>query len=365
MHQPLYPELESAFRAVMEKGDFVLGKSVAEFEKNFAAYCGSSGSCGVASGIDAIELALNAAGIGKGDGVIVPVNTFISTALAVIYRGAVPVFVDCVERNYTLDISKIEAAIKKSAVPVKAVIPVHLYGQPCDMKPLMELCKSLGLKIIEDACQSHGAEVMIDGTWKKAGSLGDAGCFSFYPGKNLGGFGDGGLITTRYAGMESAIKILRDLGQREKYHHEVIGYNSRLDTVQASILAVKLKHLDAWNASRRAAAAMYAEELKSVDCVLPVEESYAHHVWHLYVVRLRKRDELKNYLAEKGVGAGIHYPYPLHITKAMKNLGYKTGDFPIAEKTAPEILSLPMFPHMKREEIAYVADCIRQFQKTN
>ncbi len=364
MHQPLYEELEAAFRSVMEKGDFVLGKGVGEFEAAFAAYCGSAAACGVASGIDAIELALNAAGVGKGDGVIVPVNTFISTALAVVYRGAVPVFVDCEERSYTLDVSKIEAAIKNSKAPVKAVIPVHLYGQPCDMKPLMALCKTYNLKIIEDACQSHGATVLVDGKWAKAGSLGDAGCFSFYPGKNLGGFGDGGMITTNSAKMDADIRVLRDLGQNGKYNHEVIGYNSRLDTVQAAVLAIKLKHLDEWNASRREAATMYAEELKSVDCVLPTEESHAHHVWHLYVIRVKNREELKKFLTEKGVGVGIHYPFPLHITPAMKYLGYKAGDFPVAEKTAPEILSLPMFPYMKREEIKYVADCIREFQKT-
>jgi dTDP-4-amino-4,6-dideoxygalactose transaminase len=344
--------------------DFILGKEVELFEKEFASFCGTKYAVGVNSGTDALFLSLKAIGIKEGDSVIVPVNTFIATAFAVVYTGAKPIFVDCSEEDFNLDLSQLEDVLKKykNKFNIKAIMPVHLYGQCCNMDEVVNLAKKYELLIVEDACQAHGAKVKN----KPAGSFGECAAFSFYPSKNLGCFGDGGIVVTNNESIYNKICILRNYGQKEKYIHLELGYNSRLDNLQAGILRVKLKYLEQWNQQRIELANYYIEKLSlNKNIVLPKVKNDKKHIWHLFVIRTKQRDELRKYLAENGVETGIHYPVPLHLTPSFKWLGYKPGDFPIAEKFSNEILSLPIFPGMTKDEIDYVIEVIQKFPWKN
>lgn len=356
-YQSLKNEMQAAVTGVMERGDFIMGQAFSEFEKAFAAYTGAKHCLGVASGTDALYVALQAAGIGRGDEVIVPANTYIATALAASQTGATPVFVDVRPDTYNMDPDLIEARITPRT---KAIIPVHLYGQPADIEAITAIACRHNLMVIEDACQSHGA--MVNG--KRCGSFGLLGCFSFYPGKNLGAYGDGGAITTDDSEVADRIPMLRNYGQKVKYEHLTKGGNSRLDTMQAAILLVKLPHLDAWSRARFANAVRYAELLDEVDEVgVPAFDRHTplSHVFHLFVIRVKQRDELLAWLKDKGVSGGIHYPIPIHLQKAYAELGHKPGDFPVTEQAADEILSLPMFAELTDEQIVYAVDCIKQF----
>ncbi len=348
-------EVDAHVQRVMDSCRFVLGKNVKCFEREFASFCGTEYAVGVANGTDALRLALLACGVGKGNEVITVPNTFIATTEAISQNGAKIVFVDIDPQIYNIDVSQIEEKINRRT---KAILPVHLFGQPADIDPVMMIAKKYNLKGIEDACQAHGAEYK----GKKTGSIGDAGCFSFYPSKNLAAFGDGGMVVTDGNKIAQKIKMLRDHGQIKKYEHSVEGYNSRLDEIQAAILRVKLKSLDEQNKLRRKNAWIYNELLKDVDEVItPIETEYARHVYHLYVIRTGKRDELQEYLKSKGISTGLHYPIPLHLQKAYKYLQYREGDFPVAEKCAKQILSLPMFPELTREQIEKIASGIKRF----
>jgi len=348
-------ELEAAFKRVLHSGWYILGSETANFEKNFAAYCGSSHGIGVANGLDAIFMILKAYGIGPGDEVIVPSNTFIATWLAVSHCGATPVPVEPVEATYNIDPAKIEAAITPRT---KAIMPVHLYGQPADMPAIMAIAAKHNLKVIEDSAQAHGARCH----GKLAGQLGHAAAFSFYPGKNLGALGDGGAVTTSDDALADSLRTYRNYGSKVKYYNDVAGFNSRLDEVQSAILDVKLKSLDADNAQRRAIAAVYDRELAGLaGLTLPVVPSWAEPVWHLYVVRHAQRDALAKALAEQGIGTIVHYPVPPHLQPAYAHMGYKQGDFPIAEAIHREVLSLPMGPTMTEAQAVEVAAAVRRF----
>jgi len=345
-------ELEAAFRRVLQSGWFVLGKEVEQFEQRFAAYCGSAHGIGVANGLDAIMLVLRAWGIGPGDEVIVPSNTFIATWLAVSQCGATPIPVEPVEATYNIDPARIEAAITPRT---KAIVAVHLYGQPADMRTIMEIAARHGLKVLEDAAQAHGAT----SHGVRTGHLGHAAAFSFYPGKNLGALGDGGGITTNDADLAQLLRTYRNYGSQKKYHNLVQGFNSRLDEMQAAFLNVKLDVLDEGNARRRAIAARYADKLNGIDgLVLPTVPEWADPVWHLYVVRHPRRDALSARLADAGIGTIVHYPIPPHLQQAYAELGYKEGDFPIAEAIHREVLSLPIGPHMTLEQADIVVDAV-------
>jgi dTDP-4-amino-4,6-dideoxygalactose transaminase len=349
-------EIEQAIKKVEKRSDFILGEDVGSFEREFAAYCGTSLAVGVNSGTDALFLSLVAMGIGPGDEVIVPDFTFIATANAVSYTGAKPVFADIDGKTYNIDPQKIRKAITRRT---KAIIPVHLFGQCADMGPVMSIAGKYGLKVIEDACQAHGA--LYKPRAGKAGSIGDAGCFSFYPTKNLGGFGDGGLVVTDNLKLYDKLKVLRDCGRNPKsrYEHSTVGYNSRLDTVQAAVLRVKLKYLDQWNRMRRYNAGLYDKLLAGeLNIIKPRVAEYSEHVYHIYAVRVKNRDDLAELLRAKGIGAMVNYPIPLHRQPAYKGLGYRKGDFPVAEKVCREIISLPMHPLLAKEEIKYVADVL-------
>lgn len=346
----------NAIEEVINRGDFILGSKVSEFEKKFASYCGTKYCVGVASGTDAILLALKALGIGNGDEVIVPANTFISSVLPIIYVGARPVLCDIDKDTYNIDIAEVEKKVTKKT---KAILPVHLYGQVCDINEISQIAKSHGLFVIEDAAQAHGS-LYKD---KKAGSFGIIGCFSFYPGKNLGAYGDGGAITTDDGKLSEKIKILRNIGQKEKYVHTVKGYNSRLDTIQAAILTVKLTKIDEWNRQRRDVASLYTKLLSSLDInvTVPFEPEYSKSNYHLYVIRVDERDKLLEHLKTNGIMAGIHYPIPIHLHQALKDIGYKKGDFPITEECASQIMSLPIFPYLKEEEVKSIIKHIKDF----
>jgi len=353
-YQGLQPEVDAAVLAVMQRGDFILGGAVTEFEKAFAAYCGAKHCIGVDSGYSALELIIRAYDIGPGDEVITAANTFIATTLGISNAGATPVLVDCDPETYNIDVNKIEAAITPRT---KAVMPVHLYGQPADMDAICAIARKHNLYVFEDAAQASGARYK----GRMAGSLGDAAAFSFYPGKNLGAYGDGGAVTTNDADIAEKIRLLRNIGQKVKYFHEVKGYNSRLDTMQAAVLGVKLPHLDDWNASRRRAAATYADLLADLPLVTPTTVDYAEHIFHLYVIRVSDREALMEYLKKAGVATGLHYPIPIHLQPAYAELGYKPGDFPITEAYAETIVSLPIFPELDDEKVAYVANAIHEY----
>lgn len=348
-YESMKEEIGSAISGVIKRGNFILGEEVERFEKEFSEYCGAKYGVGVASGTDALTLIIKALDIGKGDEVITVPNTFIATVDAIARNGAAPVFVD-IDESYTMDVDKIEHKVTDKT---KAIVPVHLYGQPADMKAINEVAAEHDLYVIEDAAQAHGARYK----GKKAGSLSDAAAFSFYPSKNLGAFGDGGIVVTDNEELANKIAVLRNYGQKFKYYYDFIGYNSRLDELQAAVLRVKLKHLDRWNMLRQKHATLYNKVLSECKGVaLPEEKSYAEHVYHLYVIRCSNRHGLQKALENAGISTGIHYPIPVHLQVAYSHLGNKKGDFPVAEKYASEILSLPMFPELSDEEIGEVCE---------
>ncbi len=351
----LESELMPALHAVFEQTNFVLGAPVAEFEKNFAAYSSCAHGVGMASGLDAIKLALRALDIGPGDEVITAANTFIATALGISSVGATPVLVDIDEKTYNIDPALIEAAITPRT---KAIMPVHLYGQPADMDPVRAVAAKHGLKIVEDASQAHGSRYK----GRRAGSMSDIAAFSLYPGKNLGAYGDAGIATTRDKALADRMAMLRNYGSLVKYHHLVKGENSRLDTLQAVVVNTKLKHLDAGNEARRRHAARYTELLADVPRVTtPFISPDVEHVFHLYVIRIPERDKLMKHLAELGVPTIIHYPIPIHLQEAYSDAGWQKGQFPVTERCAHEILSLPMYPELPEEHITHVTSSIRKF----
>jgi dTDP-4-amino-4,6-dideoxygalactose transaminase len=347
-------DVRQAINGVLESSDFILGRDVRAFEEEFAAYCGVEHAVAVDSGTSALELALRACGIGAGDEVITAANTFIATALAISHAGARPVLVDIDPETYALDVARLREAV---GARTKAIIPVHLYGHPADMDPIMEIAHQHGLRIIEDACQAHGARYK----GKRVGSFGDAAAFSFYPGKNLGAYGDGGMVVSNDAGIADTLRLLRDYGQREKYHHLLRGFNRRLDSVQAAILRVKLKHLDAWNASRREHARVYRHLLAGADVLIPTPAVHVEPVWHLFVICSTRRDALRDYLSNLGIVTGIHYPTPIHLQPAYRDLGYRAGAFPVTESAAAQMLSLPMYAELKFASIAHVTLNIHAF----
>ena len=348
-------EIDAAIQDVIDNTAFIMGERLEKFEQNFATSHNAKYCLGTSSGTDSLHLALMAFDIGKGNEVIVPVNTFFATAEAVSLTGAIPVFVDNDPVSYNIDINKIEEKITSRT---KAIIPVHLYGQACNMDPIVTLAKEKGLIVIEDCAQAHL------GTYKRkpVGTFGKIGCFSFYAGKNLGAYGEGGAVITNDKHLYEKMKLLRAHGSVMKYKHEVIGHNYRLETLQAVILNVKLKYLEKWNDQRRNNAKLYAKFLAGTpNLVLPQTMDYAKHVYHLFVVRVKNREKLQNYLQKNQIYTGLHYPIPNHLQNAYKFLGYKRGDFPVAEEYADEILSLPMFPELTESEIMYVCDCIKRF----
>jgi dTDP-4-amino-4,6-dideoxygalactose transaminase len=344
-------EVDAAILGVLESCQFTLGSEVAAFEQEFAAYCGAAEGIGVNTGTSALHLALLAAGIGAGDEVITVPFTFIATASAIDYTGARPVFVDIDPRTYTMDPNAIEAAITPRT---KAIVPVHLYGQAADMDPILEIARRHGLVVIEDACQAHGA----DYKGRRVGSLGDLGCFSFYPGKNLGAYGEGGMVVTDRPDYARTIRMLRDWGAEKKYHHVLKGYNFRLEGMAGAVLRVKLRHLEAWTEARRAAAARYDALLGAAGIATPAASSVNRHVYHLYVIRTDRRQALQEGLAACGIQTGIHYPTPVHLLPAFAELGHRVGDFSHAERAANEVLSLPMFPELTAAQTAEVAQAV-------
>jgi dTDP-4-amino-4,6-dideoxygalactose transaminase len=350
-------ELMPVFENLFDNGAFIMGDTLQAFEEAFAVYCEANYAVGVGNGTDAITLALKAQHIGEADEVITAANTFIATAEGIVHAGAKPVFVDIDPQTYNMNIEQLEAAI---TYRTRAIIPVHLYGQPADMDPILKIAKERGLLVVEDAAHAHGA------TYKgrKAGSMGTAATFSFYPAKNLGACGDGGAVVTNDEQIAFQLRKLRDHGSVKKYEHDLVGYNSRLDALQAAALSIKLKHLGQWNEKRQRNAEYYREAFNGSPYVeLPAVLEGASHVYHLFVVKLveGRRAELQGFLNELGIQSGIHYPVPLHLSKAFQHLGYSRGDFPVAEECAEKILSLPMFPELNREQIAYVADSVNCF----
>ncbi|HAP69500.1 MAG TPA: aminotransferase [Flavobacteriales bacterium] len=355
INQSVQSEIEEAFRQVFNSGSFVLGKNVKAFEENYAAYNQTKEAVGVSSGLDALILSLKALGIGTGDEVIVPSNTYIATAIAVSHVGATPVFVEPKKDTYNLDPSLIEAAITNST---RAIIPVHLYGQACQMHAINGIANKHDLFLVEDNAQAHGSS--FDG--RRTGSWGDANATSFYPGKNLGALGDGGAITTDNEELAERIKTLRNYGSSKKYYNDLIGYNNRLDEMQAAFLSVKLKYLNCWTEMRQKAANQYLIELQDVgDLILPVTHPLSTHVYHLFVVRTDKRDQLQIFLTDNGVGTLIHYPVPPHLQRAYESLGHTKGDFPIAERMAETCLSLPMYPGITESQIHQVVAGVKAF----
>ncbi len=351
-YESIRDEVAVAIQQVLDKTAFAGGPFVAQFEKEFAAFCGTRSAIGVGSGTDALWVALKGLGIGPGDEVITVPNTFIATAEAISFCGATPVLVDVDEKTYTLNPALFEAAITPKT---KAIIPVHLFGQTADMDPIMKIAKAHELFVIEDACQAHGAEYK----GRKAGSIGDAGCFSFYPGKNLGAYGEAGAVVTNNEELDKTIRMLRDHGQAKKYYHSLVGWNMRMDGLQGAILSVKLKHLPDWNEGRRRNAKIYGELLRGVKGVVaPTEAGYAKHVYHIYAVRVTERDRLIAALAEKEIFCGIHYPIPIHLLDAYKSLKRERGSYPVAEKCAAEYVSLPMFAELTEDQIHFVATSI-------
>jgi dTDP-4-amino-4,6-dideoxygalactose transaminase len=339
---------------VLRRNAFILGQEVELFEQEFAAFCEARYAVGVDSGLSALELILRAHEIGPGDEVITVANTFIATAFAISGVGATPVLVDADPETYNMDVNRVEDAITSRT---RAIMPVHLYGQPVDMDPVLEIAYRHGLVVIEDACQAHGARYK----GKRVGSLGNAAAFSFYPAKNLGAYGDGGIVVTNDERVAQAVRTFRNYGQREKYNHIVRGANHRLDTLQAAALRVKLEHLDDWNAARREHARRYGALLAQSLVVCPVEADYAESVYHLYVIQSENRDELQGYLRDEGIATGIHYPIPIHLQPAYQGLGYRPGDFPVSEQSAGQILSLPMYPELEPQLIDRVALAIERF----
>jgi dTDP-4-amino-4,6-dideoxygalactose transaminase len=345
-------EVDAAIQGVLQSCQFTLGAEVAAFEAEFAAYCQTKHGIGVNTGTSALHLALLAANVGPDDEVITVPFTFVATVSAICYVGARPVFVDIDPHTFNIDANAIEAAITKKT---KAIIPVHLYGQPADMAPILEIARRHGLVVIEDACQAHGAE--YEG--RRAGSLGDMGCFSFYPGKNLGAYGEGGMVVTGNPDYARTIRMLRDWGAERKYHHVLKGYNYRLEGIQGAVLRVKLRYLEAWTEARRAAAARYDRLLAGSSVATPEAMRYARHVYHIYAIRTPRRQAWQDALQAQGIQTGIHYPIPVHLLPAFADLGYSLGEFPHAERAANEVLSLPMFPELTAEQCEVVARAVK------
>jgi dTDP-4-amino-4,6-dideoxygalactose transaminase len=374
-HRDLKDELCGAFAAALETASFIGGPLVEEFERKFADYCKTKYCVGVGSGTDALRFALTAAGVGSGDTVVTVPNSFIATTEAISQAGAIPDFVDVDERTYNLAPAKLKTyletacdwdaargklVVRRTGSALTAIIPVHLYGQTADMDPIAELAAQYNLIVLEDACQAHGADYFSkkDGCWRRAGSIGRAAAFSFYPGKNLGACGEAGAVTTDDEELARKVRMLRDHGQIRKYYHEIEGYNGRLDAIQASFLAVKLKYLDDWTARRRQAAARYRELLNSLrsEITLPHEPDWAQAVYHLFIVCVQNREQVMKQLSLAGIGTGIHYPIPLHLQRAYSHLGYSAGDFPVSERLCDQVLSLPMGPGLTAAQQERVAE---------
>jgi dTDP-4-amino-4,6-dideoxygalactose transaminase len=375
-HEEIQEELLHVFQTALRSGRFSGGPMVEQFEADFGAFCGTAHCVGVASGTDALRFALLAAGIQHGDSVLTTPHTFLATAEAITQAGALPEFVDIDERSGNLDPHKLAAFLnacqidagtgraisRRSGRTITGIVPVHLYGQMADMDAILDLSRRFNLKVVEDACQAHGAAYFSHqgNCWKQAGSLGDAAAFSFYPSKNLGACGEAGAVTTNNETIAAKVRMLREHGQSQKYMHDIEGYNGRLDTIQAGILSVKLRHLPAWTEQRCACAIRYGQLLQAIpEITLPQELPYGKAVYHLYVVRAQDRDELQRDLMQAGIGTGVHYPTPLHLQKAYAWLGYAPGDFPAAERAATEVLSLPMYPQLTCEQQDRVVDALR------
>lgn len=356
-HAAIGDEVDRAMLDVVRSSDFILGKELDLFEKAFAEYCGAADAVGVDTGISALELSLRAMGIGPGDEVITAANSFIASASPISMVGARPVFVDVDPRTYNLDPMLLDRAITPRT---KAIIPVHLYGQPAEMDAILDIARNHHLRVLEDACQAHGAQYR----GRMAGSIGDAAAFSFYPAKNLGAYGDGGMVVTNDPEIANRVRMLRNYGQRVKYHHEQLAFNRRLDTLQAAVLRVKLGYLDGANDARRRNAVLYNRLFRDLDVVTPFEQADVKHVYHLYVVRVNDRDGLQRHLTERGVATGIHYPIPIHLQPAYRDLGYGPGDFPVTERIAGGILSLPMYPEITEDQISYVVASLREVMNT-
>ena len=350
-HASIRGELDQAVDRVFDSCQFVLGDEVTAFESAFAAYVGADHGVALNSGTSALHLALLAAGIGAGDEVITVPFTFVATVAAIGYTGARSVFVDIDPRSFTLDAAQLEAAITPRT---RAVVPVHLYGQPADMDPILAVARSHGLAVIEDAAQAHGAEYR----GRRVGSLGDFGCFSFYPGKNLGACGEGGIVVTSNAEHAAALRMLRDWGQARKYHHVMRGYNYRMEGLQGAILRVKLRHLERWTEARRSRAALYDRLLEGSEIQAPCAMPYARHVYHIYAIRTRDRADLQRTLQTRGVQTGIHYPVPVHLQEGYRDLGYRAGDFPHSERAAREVLSLPIYPELTNVQVELVSAAV-------
>ena len=355
-YQAIKDEVMAAVSHVLETGQYVLGEEVSTFEKEFASYVEAKHAIALNTGTSALHLGLLAAGVGPGDEVITVPFTFVATAAAIRYTGAVPVFVDINLDSFTMDPEQVEKAITPRT---KAICPVHLYGQAADLDPILDIARRHGLKVIEDACQAHGTEYK----GRRVGALGDVGAFSFYPGKNLGAYGEGGMAVTNDDEAARTIRMLRDWGAEKKYYHQLKGFNYRMDGVQGAILRVKLRYLTQWTDARRAHAASYQGLLAGSGVVLPTEMSYSRHVYHVYAVRTANREALQRSLLAEGVQTGIHYPIPVHLQEAHADLGYKLGDFPLSEQAANEVLSLPMFPEMTPTQVESVAIALGQDAK--
>lgn len=352
-HEPIRAELRDAIETVIDASAFAGGSFVERFEREFAEFCGAKHACGVGNGTDALWFALLALGVGPGDEVITVPSTFMATAEAITYCGARPVFVDIDEETYTMDASQLQRAITKRT---KAIMPVHLFGQMADMDAILDIARRHGLPVVEDACQAHGAEYKS----RPAGSVGDIGCFSFYPGKNLGALGEAGAAVTSNIELKQKMDVLRDHGQAKKYHHAVVGWNGRMDGIQAAALSIKLKRLAEGNERRRAHARHYGELLSGLDeIILPKQAVDRTHVFHIYAIRLPRRDEMIRTLAQDGISCGIHYPIPVHLQEAYRSLELGRGSFPVAERCADEFASLPMYPELSREQVEAVARALR------
>lgn len=347
-YRSIKPEIDAAVAAVLDSGQFALGPAVEAFERDFAAYCGVSQAVAVNTGTSALHLALLAAGVRPGDEVITVPFTFVATVAAIEYTGARPVFVDVEPGYYTMDPQALERAITPKT---RAIVPVHLYGQPADMDPILEIARRHGLVVIEDACQAHGAEYH----GRRAGSMGDIGCFSFYPAKNLGAYGEGGAAVTNHPEYAETMRLLRSWGEKRRYEHLTKAFNYRMDGLQGAILRVKLKHLEAWTEARRRHAADYGRLLEGSDVLSPRERPGVRHVYHIYAIRIADRDGWRKRLASEGIQTGVHYPIPVHLQPAYRDLGYRAGDFPVSEAAAAEVLSLPIFPELTAEQLARVA----------
>lgn len=357
-YAPIKEEIAVAIQGILDSCQFTLGTEVTAFEQEFAAYCQAEQGIGVNSGTSALHVALLAAGVGPGDEVITVPFTFVATVAAIHYTGAKPVLVDIDPRTFTMDPVAVEGAISERT---KVILPVHLYGQPADMDPILEIARRRGLVVIEDAAQAHGAEYK----GRRAGSMGDMGCFSFYPGKNLGAYGEGGMVVTSNPDYARTMRMLRDWGAEKKYQHVMKGYNYRLEGIQGAVLRVKLRHLEAWTEGRRAVAAHYDRLLSGSGVATPEAMSYARHVYHVYAIRTQYRQAWMDALHAQGIQSGIHYPIPVHLLPAYSDLGHKVGDFPHSEKAADEVLSLPMFPELTASQCEFISNTLRRINGTS